>query len=235
MPSRSLRAISSGLTSRTISTAPITKASSWLGRIIASSKQSEPFANPNVDPLKQPLDVGLTAAIHDFASEAMPQGWDVVENKHLAPSSLLDIETDMVAGRIRVWAGASYPNIYGEPADNYAFRAWHDYTHWQHHLPFDLAGEAGAAYVHVWQIVQKYGHDRETEGWATLMLTEVIGSCLAHIIDGEFPQDARAFSIKNADVYAAMAARLCVQLSGSDVTAFDALYLAERAFGRPYA
>lgn len=49
---------------------------------------------------------------------------------------------------IPVWNGASDFTIYCSPEGNYAFRAWHDFTHLMLHLSFCFADEIRIAHLH---------------------------------------------------------------------------------------
>lgn len=93
------------------------------------------------------------------------------------------------SGRLLVWAGASERTVYGDPAVNWAFRAWHDALHLGLRLPFDSRGEHALALEHAAVM------GRRSDAWARVMLAEVYGQVRHVQLHGAFPSDQAAFTV----------------------------------------
>jgi hypothetical protein len=72
----------------------------------------------------EPLDPNLNAAIIAIVKRLFPHGCDVSDK---APDTYEKLKAHLDARkRLVVYGGGSEHTIYGDPAINYAFRAWHD-------------------------------------------------------------------------------------------------------------
>lgn len=102
----------------------------------------------------------------------------------VAPSTFEELkEHASKTSVLKVWAGESTHTIYGSKEVNYAFRAWHDYTHLLLDAPFTLEGELTVA-LHQAKMVPKF---------AEVIMAEVYGQALHAIKTGEFPKDQVKF------------------------------------------
>lgn len=131
------------------------------------------------------------AAVIRMASMVLPNGFDVGE---VAPSTLADLRAHVeTTGRFLVWSGASDQTIFGEASTNHAFRAWHDWCHYTHNLPFSLDGERHAARVQIVQVRAAYPK-AEADHFAAIIWAEVVGQAEHFAAFGDFPKDQRAFT-----------------------------------------
>lgn len=90
-----------------------------------------------------PLDPGLNTAIVAIASLLFPNGFDVAD---IAPDTYDKLKAHLDAGRrMLVWSGASDYTVFGCCEVNWAYRAWHDWCHWQGAHLFTLEGEEATA------------------------------------------------------------------------------------------
>lgn len=102
-----------------------------------------------------------------------PQTWAELQRRTLAD------------GRLTVWSGASEGTIYGSPAGNYAFRAWHDSLHLARGLDFSPASDYAIADVHA-----KCMPDKDS---AMAVYADVAGQTAYYARWGEFPVNQQAF------------------------------------------
>ena len=147
----------------------------------------------NVIMLNEPLDIELNAAILDIVTRVPPGGFEVAD---CAPDTWDELKAHLDAGRkLVVYSGGSEATIYGDPAVNYAFRAWHDYTHWVTDYDFSAAGERGVCeeQCRVLSIIAR--SERQAARWARIVRAEVIGQKLYHRLYDRFPEDQRSFAI----------------------------------------
>lgn len=139
------------------------------------------------------VDHELNNAIVYLAGLKFPQGFDVAEN---APDTLAKLCALLDSGkRMVVYSGGSEATIFGNPVVNYAFRAWHDWHHWQGKLAFDPEGEREACARQIEELREHYGHNPLTDRWAELLDCEINGQvAYAQAHNGDFPQDQLAFA-----------------------------------------
>src|ERR1700740_2191463 len=87
----------------------------------------------------EPLDPAFNAAVVRIASRFFPTGFDVSEH---GPHTFEDLKRLLNAGdRLVVYSGGSSSTIYADPNVNYAFRAWHDWSHWSGNHGLSFQGE----------------------------------------------------------------------------------------------
>ena len=137
------------------------------------------------------------AMVASMASRVCPTGFDVsgVDSAFPAPTSLPALQDHIDrTGRILVDGTHSDRTIYGEPEFNYAFRAWHDWTHWVLRAEFDLPGELAVAHRQIEDMHRVFGYGGETGLFAALIMAEVYGQALYQHRYGEFPQDQVEFT-----------------------------------------
>lgn len=79
--------------------------------------------------------------IIDMYQRLMPNGFDTTPDKSKVRSFLAVKQWYAETNRVMVWSGESDNTIYGNPAINHCFRAWHDYVHITNDLDFSYQGE----------------------------------------------------------------------------------------------
>src|SRR5215831_8328009 len=127
----------------------------------------------------EPLDPSFNVTIEHIAHRLFPAGFDVSEQ---APHTFDELKTLLDAGkRLIVYSGGSSSTIYAEPRVNYAFRAWHDWSHWtgSHDLSFD--GEVGVCRRQQAHLLELYGDTEQTRRWCQLVHAEIIGQATYHL------------------------------------------------------
>lgn len=98
-----------------------------------------------------PLSTSLNVIVQHMAHKLFPTGYDVGPD---APDSLEALNGQIAQrGRLVVYSGASDNTIFGAPEINHDFRAWHDWTHWRHQLPFTPEGEQQVAELQIGHMV----------------------------------------------------------------------------------
>lgn len=140
----------------------------------------------------KPLSPAFNAAVMTMANRVCPAGYDVSDD---APASLTELQ-DRVArtGRINVDRANSDRTIFGDPEHNWAFRAWHDWTHLAISAPFTLDGELAVAHRQIQDMHLAYGHGKQAQEFARLIMSEVYGQALYFRNHGKFPEDQIAFT-----------------------------------------
>ena len=135
----------------------------------------------------------FNCAVLHIAGKLNPRGWAVSD---VAPQGLLELKQCIAeTGRITVWSGGSEKTIFGDREFNYAFRAWHDATHYVLDAEFDRPGEIAVAQRQIWTLVYLYGRTFVSRrGWASLIWCEVVGQFDYKLAYGEFPDDQMAFT-----------------------------------------
>lgn len=144
----------------------------------------------------KPYSLAFNAACVAMASRVCPKGFDVSgkDTDKPAPSSLEELNVAIGDnGRLVVDGDNSECTIFADAETNYAFRAWHDWTHWILQAPFSLEGECKVACQQVAHLRDIYGATF-AKRWAPAIYEEVIGQALAKEISGEFPNDQVAFA-----------------------------------------
>lgn len=145
------------------------------------------------------LDRGFNSVVQAMARRFMPQGFDVSSD---APDTLEALRKHYKkTGRILVWNGASDRTIFGDPEVNFAFRAWHDYTHLKISAPFDRPGETAVALVQTADMYQRMGYCNNSRRYARIIDAEIVGQLRHQETFGEFPEDQLGFVqayLKNA-------------------------------------
>lgn len=128
---------------------------------------------------KKPLDRHLNAAVLAMAARLFPTGFDVSPD---APSSLRALNTLLgkpeapkPGARMVVFDGGSAHTIYADDEVNYAFRAWHDWTHWRYQFDFSLAGERATYMAQVFHLVKAYGDCDTVTRWSNILHAEIVG------------------------------------------------------------
>lgn len=143
----------------------------------------------------QPFDTKFNVAVLRMAEIVCPAGYDIDITGEIAPTSLPALN-DYIARyhRIRVDARHSEGTIFADAEVNWAFRAWHDWTHYTIQAPFDLDGELAVAQRQIADLYRVFGHCRDADRFAKLIMCEVYGQARYYAEHGEFPADQRAFT-----------------------------------------
>lgn len=129
--------------------------------------------------------------VHAMVAELMPDGFDVSAD---APDTFEGLQAHYAAtGRVLVWNGASGQTIFSTPEANYAFRAWHDFTHLKFHTNFTLTGEAQTCDAQIADMLETVG--RWTWILAPILQAEIVGQALYEAKHGKFPVNQRAFTV----------------------------------------
>lgn len=141
------------------------------------------------------LDRGLNAAIVAMAARCFPKGFDPSPDAPSSFKALMAHMAEVEAGRARmlVYDGGSECTIYGDDEVNYAFRAWHDWTHWAHKLPFDLTGETLTWHRQVNHLILWYGDCPTVDRWSRILHAEIVGQALHYQIHGAYVGDQIGF------------------------------------------
>ncbi|ALF01640.1 hypothetical protein CPT_Percy6 [Caulobacter phage Percy] len=154
----------------------------------------------------EPVSIPFNAAVMTMANRLCPKGWDVMD---LAPNSLHALTLHVrCTGKVAVWSGASDNTIFSCPEHNWAFRAWHDATHYQLQQDFSFAGEANTAFAQCADLLDQYGLDEDTREFCAIILCEVIGQSAYFHLHGELVPDQRKFYAENIKAYRFLANRV---------------------------
>ncbi len=142
---------------------------------------------------REPLDRALNVAVLHMASKVCPTGYDVGAS---APDNLASLVDSIERNhRIMVNDENNDRTIFACPEVNAAFRAWHDWTHYQLRAPFTLDGELTVAHRQCEDLALIYGHSAQCRKWQTYVMAEVYGQALAYAKTGRFPVDQVAFDL----------------------------------------
>jgi hypothetical protein len=94
--------------------------------------------------------------------------------------------------RICVWSGGSEQTIFADREMNYAFHAWHDWTHYTYELPFTPQGERDACAVQISDLAKVFG-PRKAARLAKFLYAEVVGQLEYQQAHCDYPTNQRAF------------------------------------------
>ncbi len=108
----------------------------------------------------------------------------------VAPATAAELLGPGSSGGLVVWAGASGNTIFGAPAVNWQFRAWHDSVHIASGLGFTHAEEVELGRRQAARIAQLSG-DRLAE----LVWLEVAGQALEHARTGSYISNQVAWTL----------------------------------------
>lgn len=138
-----------------------------------------------------PMCPEFNRAVLDMCAWLMPGGYVVSWE---APQTFAALKALMHAGGpMTVWAGASERTVYADPQVNFAFRAWHDWCHWQGDYDLSIDGEAAASSMQRRLLVARYGNGDLTVRWSGIIDAEINGQAQYHARHQRFPDDQRGF------------------------------------------
>ena len=141
--------------------------------------------------MNSPFDPRLNTAILHIASRLLPKGFDVSDE---APDTYEKLKAHLCAGkRMAVWSGGSEATVCGHRSVNFAFRAWHDFCHWDGGHDFTLEGEIAACEMQCQHLFEFYGDCKRIRGWCSLLRAEIVGQALFFQRHKRFPDDQRSF------------------------------------------
>lgn len=154
-----------------------------------------------------PLSETLNRAVLALAARHWPNGWKAsARDTQPAVTRWMSVgwQPDNWRGvrPFPVWAGASDRTIFGAPAVNHAFRAWHDAWHLRLRAPFTFAGEIAVYEAQRLDLLRYFKPDAERYGTPLseaqdeclgLLRAEVVGQLQHQSAHGIFPVNQRAF------------------------------------------
>jgi hypothetical protein len=144
--------------------------------------------------MTEPLNLAFNAAVFSMASRVCPMGYDVAYDGS-APESLEALwEHIDRTGRILIDGRNSENTIFADREINYAFRAWHDWTHFILKAQFDLDGEMAVAHRQIEDLALVFGHGPQFRYWAEIIWAEVYGQACYFKQHGVFPVDQMRFT-----------------------------------------
>lgn len=141
--------------------------------------------------MNSPFDSRLNIAILHITSRLLPNGFDVSD---VAPDTYEKLKAHLCAGkRMAVWSGGSEATVYGHRSVNFAFRAWHDFCHWEGGHDFTLEGEIATCEMQCQHLFEFYGDCERIQVWCSLLRAEIVGQALFFHRHKRFPDDQRSF------------------------------------------
>ena len=139
----------------------------------------------------KPLDIGFNVAVQHIASKLCPGGYQVSDD---APDTYVKLRAHLDRTKqMKVWSGGSENTIYSDREVNWAFRAWHDWCHYNGAHPFTPEGERAVFEMQCSHLILFYGDCYQTRLWIKLLRAEVIGQQEYFYKYGYYPHDQRAF------------------------------------------
>ena len=141
----------------------------------------------------------LNSVVMFMACKFWPNGYNA---SSIPPMSFEELKRMYAnTGRITVSTDHSDKTIFGDPAFNWAFRAWHDYCHLIEDADFSLQGETTACETQCSQVVESFVSGEldpnltcaDIRQIINLLRAEVIGQAFYKQIHGDFVQDQVAF------------------------------------------
>ena len=99
----------------------------------------------------------------------------------VAPGTVVELFGPGSVGTLVVWSGASAGTIFGDPAVNHAFRAWHDSLHLLTRIGFGVVEEIELGRRSA-EVVARIGGDQ----LADLVYLEIAGQAAHYGRTGEF-------------------------------------------------
>lgn len=142
----------------------------------------------------------LNSAVEVVMAYLLPNGFDTTDIPELCDTYDKLRAHYMSTGRIRVWTGASDRTIFGDPAVNHAFRAWHDLGHIMLQAPFTPEGEEEVCALQMRQLARIMHGGRsgdEIKFMCHMLSAEVNGQIAYEKLTGQFPEDQRAFMLQH--------------------------------------
>ena len=138
-----------------------------------------------------PLDTGFNIAVLRIAGRLCPGGYDVSED---APDTYVKLRAHLDRTKqMLVWSGGSENTIYADREVNWAFRAWHDWCHYNGAHPFTPEGERAVFEMQCSHLLLLFNDCLRTRHWIKILRAEVIGQQEYFYKHGHYPPDQRVF------------------------------------------
>lgn len=172
------------------------------------SPASQSIYNPvqAINPAQPQYGRDFNAAIVTMANRVCPAGFDVLPPYPAGPHAFdLDHAPESLGminlyhrftGRIAVSDAHSDRTIYGDPEVNYAFRAWHDWTHWQIQAELTPEGERDVCKAQQADLCAVFGKGSlhgKVRGMCLILHAEIVGQVEYEQRHGYFPDDQVRF------------------------------------------
>jgi hypothetical protein len=139
----------------------------------------------------KPFDRGFNIAVLRIANQLCPGGYVVADD---APDTYEKLRAHLdVTKQMKVWSGGSDNTIYADPEVNWAFRAWHDWCHYNGRHAFTIVGERAVFEMQKLHLLLLYGDCSQTQRWIKILKAEVIGQQEYFYKLGHYPKDQRTF------------------------------------------
>jgi hypothetical protein len=139
----------------------------------------------------EPVDKGFNIAVLHIANQLCPGGYEVAD---VAPDTYTKLRAHLdLSKQMKVWSGGSDNTIYADKEVNWAFRAWHDWCHYNGRHAFTVIGERAVFEMQRLHLLLLYGRCPQTERWIDIFRAEVIGQQEYFYKNGHYPADQRAF------------------------------------------
>lgn len=137
-----------------------------------------------------PLDLNFNSAVVAICAHYVP----VFIIADHAPGTYKQLKTHLDSGATLVVAhDGSNSTIFASPSVNFAFRAWHDWCHWNGDFDFSLYGESATCCLQISQMYSFYGVTPNTNRWAQYLTAEIVGQRRYYEKYREYIYDQRAF------------------------------------------
>lgn len=143
-----------------------------------------------------PIDQKFNEAVL-YMTKTLVGGYIVSDD---APGTFSALKEHMDAGNTMVVAAAgSDYTIFGKAEVNWAFRAWHDYTHWRYNNDFSLYGETLTAIQMTKDMFEALGCANSCYRWMRILDAEIIGQRRYYSRYLSYINDQRAFALAYMD------------------------------------
>lgn len=132
---------------------------------------------------------------HNLADPKHPCHGALVVVEYGAPGSYVELLERLERDRVlAVERDFSTGTIYGSPANNHVFRAFHDMDHLKHELQFCTADEIAVA-LHGWNSISPLLPKHDKEFLREVYLADTVGQSIYHAANGKFVSDQLAFVV----------------------------------------
>lgn len=144
--------------------------------------------------MREPMDKQFNQVVLTCCRLYCDDRYDVDASGVLAPQTYGEL-CDYINVRTRTMVDGRHSEhtVYGDPEVNYAFRAWHDWTHYRLGQPFTRAGEIVVCRAQQNLVLYRYGAGIIAEHACAVLWAEIVGQRLYEDRWGAFPENQRAF------------------------------------------
>lgn len=163
------------------------------------------------------IDAAFNAAIMEAAKVHAPVPFRLVDCYSQAPGTFDELvsmtERD---GYVSAATQDGDYSIFGDPVCNAIFMGWHDGDHYRYRLGFNLAGEAMAGYLHLYQMATLHRYHPDMVLWGCYLLSRFIGQGVYYARRGRSPDDQQAFLLCNHEQFEELSAYLIHHLTSEE-------------------